>query len=48
MPRGGALGITMFLPERDQYSASKGKLESQIASLSADGSPRKRIFWLAG
>jgi cell division protease FtsH len=33
MPRGGALGITMFLPDRDQYSASKDKLESQIASL---------------
>jgi cell division protease FtsH len=33
MPRGRALGITMFLPERDQYSASKQKLESQIASL---------------
>ncbi|MGY6274563.1 ATP-dependent zinc metalloprotease FtsH [Methylomonas sp. MgM2] len=33
MPRGGALGITMFLPERDQYSASKEKLESQISSL---------------
>ncbi len=33
MPRGGALGITMFLPERDQHSASKEKLESQIASL---------------
>ncbi len=33
MPRGGALGITMFLPEIDQYSASKDKLESQIASL---------------
>ena len=33
MPRGRALGITMFLPERDQYSASKRKLESQIASL---------------
>jgi cell division protease FtsH len=33
MPRGGALGITMFLPEQDQYSASKDKLESQIASL---------------
>jgi cell division protease FtsH len=33
MPRGGALGITMFLPERDAYSASKDKLESQIASL---------------
>ena len=33
MPRGGALGITMFLPERDTYSASRDKLESQIASL---------------
>jgi cell division protease FtsH len=33
MPRGRALGITMFLPERDQYSASKRKLESQVASL---------------
>jgi len=33
MPRGGALGITMFLPERDQYSASKDKLEGQISSL---------------
>ncbi len=33
MPRGGALGITMFLPEIDQYSASKEKLENQIASL---------------
>lgn len=33
MPRGRALGVTMFLPERDQYSASKRKLESQIASL---------------
>ena len=33
MPRGGALGITMFLPERDQYSASKDKLDSQISSL---------------
>ena len=33
MPRGRALGITMFLPERDLYSASKQKLESQISSL---------------
>ena len=33
MPRGRALGITMFLPERDSYSASKQKLESQISSL---------------
>lgn len=33
MPRGRALGVTMFLPEKDQYSASKRKLESQIAGL---------------
>ncbi|NJD07761.1 MAG: ATP-dependent zinc metalloprotease FtsH [Methylococcaceae bacterium] len=33
MPRGRALGITMFLPERDQLSASKQKLESMISSL---------------
>ncbi|MFA6164915.1 MAG: ATP-dependent zinc metalloprotease FtsH [Methylobacter sp.] len=33
MPRGGALGITMFLPERDQYSVSKDKLEGQISGL---------------
>jgi cell division protease FtsH len=33
IPRGRALGVTLFLPERDQYSASKQKLESQISSL---------------
>lgn len=33
IPRGRALGITMFLPERDNVSMSKRKLESQIASL---------------
>ena len=33
MPRGRALGVTMFLPERDQYSASKCKLDSMISSL---------------
>lgn len=33
MPRGGALGVTMFLPERDTYSASKLKLDGQISSL---------------
>jgi cell division protease FtsH len=33
MPRGRALGVTMFLPEDDQYSASKSQLESQLASL---------------
>ena len=33
IPRGRALGITMFLPERDSVSVSKRKLESQISSL---------------
>ncbi len=33
MPRGRALGVTMFLPERDQYSASKQKLDGMISSL---------------
>ncbi|MGB4499039.1 MAG: ATP-dependent zinc metalloprotease FtsH, partial [Methylococcaceae bacterium] len=33
MPRGRALGVTMFLPERDSYSASKQKLDSMISSL---------------
>ena len=33
IPRGNALGITMFLPERDSVSISRTKLESQIASL---------------
>jgi cell division protease FtsH len=33
VPRGRALGITMFLPERDSYSVSLEKLDGQIASL---------------
>jgi cell division protease FtsH len=33
IPRGRALGVTMFLPEEDQYSFSKQKLEGKIASL---------------
>ncbi len=33
IPRGRALGVTMFLPERDQISVSKQKLESQLSSL---------------
>ncbi|MBQ1784240.1 MAG: ATP-dependent zinc metalloprotease FtsH [Gammaproteobacteria bacterium] len=31
IPRGRALGVTMFLPERDQISISKQKLESKIS-----------------
>jgi cell division protease FtsH len=33
IPRGRALGITMFLPEADRYSHSKEFLEGQICSL---------------
>jgi cell division protease FtsH len=33
IPRGRALGVTMFLPEEDRYSYSKRRIEGQIASL---------------
>jgi len=33
IPRGRALGVTMFLPEQDKYSISKLQLDSQLASL---------------
>lgn len=33
IPRGRALGVTMFLPSEDRYSHSKQRLESQISSL---------------
>ncbi|MDE0646360.1 MAG: ATP-dependent zinc metalloprotease FtsH [Gammaproteobacteria bacterium] len=33
VPRGRALGVTMFLPEEDKYSLSKTAVESQICSL---------------
>tara|TARA_B100002052_G_scaffold258569_1_gene250595 strand:- start:3843 stop:5807 length:1965 start_codon:yes stop_codon:yes gene_type:complete len=33
VPRGRALGVTMFLPEEDRYSYSKQRLISQICSL---------------
>jgi cell division protease FtsH len=33
IPRGRALGVTMFLPEKDSYSQDKEQLESMISSL---------------
>ena len=33
IPRGRALGVTMYLPEEDRYSISRQRLESQISSL---------------
>jgi len=44
MPRGRALGVTMFLPESDQYSASKQKLDSMISSLYGGRIAEKMIF----
>ena len=44
MPRGRALGVTMFLPERDQYSASKQKLDSMISSLYGGRIAEEQIF----
>jgi cell division protease FtsH len=33
IPRGMALGVTMYLPEEDRYSMSRQRLESSISSL---------------
>ncbi len=33
IPRGRALGVTMFLPEEDRYSLSRQSIKSQICSL---------------
>lgn len=44
MPRGRALGVTMFLPEKDQYSASKCKLDSMISSLYGGRIAEAQIF----
>ena len=44
IPRGRALGVTMFLPEEDRYSYSKRRLESQIASLFGGRVAEELIF----
>src|SRR5881628_1396810 len=44
IPRGRALGVTMFLPEEDRYSASKMRLESQISSLFGGRLAEEMIF----
>ncbi len=44
MPRGRALGVTMFLPEDDRYSHSKRRLESQISSLFGGRIAEEMIF----
>ncbi|MES9852706.1 MAG: ATP-dependent zinc metalloprotease FtsH [Candidatus Thiodiazotropha sp. LLP2] len=44
IPRGRALGVTMFLPEGDRYSYSKEHLESQISSLFGGRIAEELIF----
>ncbi len=44
IPRGRALGITMFLPEEDRYSYTKQRLNSQICSLFGGRIAEELIF----
>ncbi len=44
IPRGRALGITMFLPEQDRYSYSKRRLNSQISSLFGGRIAEEMVF----
>jgi cell division protease FtsH len=44
IPRGRALGVTMFLPEDDRYSYSKKHLESQLSSLFGGRIAEQQIF----
>jgi cell division protease FtsH len=44
IPRGRALGVTMFLPEDDRYSFSKRRLESQLSSLFGGRVAEELIF----
>ncbi|HET7065190.1 MAG TPA: ATP-dependent zinc metalloprotease FtsH [Rudaea sp.] len=44
IPRGRALGVTLFLPENDRYSHSKTFLESRLASLYGGRVAEELIF----
>ncbi|HXO01437.1 MAG TPA: ATP-dependent zinc metalloprotease FtsH, partial [Stellaceae bacterium] len=44
IPRGRALGITMFLPERDKYSQSKLEIKAMLASLFGGRVSEELIF----
>jgi len=44
IPRGRALGVTMFLPEEDTYSISRRKLESRLATLFGGRLAEELIF----
>ena len=44
IPRGRALGVTMYLPEQDRYSYSKQRLESSLCSLYGGRIAEELIF----
>ena len=44
IPRGRALGVTLFLPDRDRYSLTKRHLESQISTLFGGRLAEEKIF----
>ena len=48
IPRGRALGVTMYLPEEDRYSMSKQHLESMISSLFGGRIAEEMILGEAG
>ena len=48
IPRGRALGVTMYLPEEDRYSMSRQRLESAIASLFGGRIAEEMINGVAG
>jgi len=44
IPRGRALGVTMFLPEQDRYSLTRQQIHSQLASLYGGRVAEELIF----
>lgn len=44
IPRGRALGVTMFLPKEDRYSYSRRRLESQLAAMYGGRIAEELIF----
>ena len=44
LPRGRALGITLFLPERDHHSLTRRQLESRLSTLFAGRLAEEMIF----
>ena len=48
IPRGRALGVTMYLPEQDRYSHSKQRLVSQLCSMYGGRIAEEMVFGIDG